>query len=426
MKRNIERLNYHQDQAVEAWVQNNYVGTWMLFPGAGKTIASLKAAYRLLEDGKINKGDTIVFLAETIVREKTLFEDEIPKFKSLFDKDPVADFNIQFRCYQAMPVEEFNNFENIGLLVADEIQDGLSAKYSENIINNKCKHVVALTGAMSLDQHVYPQDIQDNADLLTIYQTDAETKRGEITEFISKGQLLSMYIPVVYKVETKQAIEEGMIAKYQTWIINHHLDTQDRSIKIWKSYDTLGTEQEYYLKKDNFRKDFRKPKYLKMAIGRELTTFLYNLKSKVATTKALLSTLSGKTLIFGERLDILENICPVVRSDNALELIEKFNSGEEPVIASSKMLKQGITLEGVQNIIFFSYSSKWHNMEQRRARIRWVEGVANLYFIVTQGTLEEKWFDKLKKEKGMRGELIQEHDLNIVGHYDSRVLLSQN
>jgi len=120
-KRNIERLNYHQEQAVEAWVQNNYVGTWMLFPGAGKTIASLKAAYRLLEDGKINKGDTIVFLAETIVREKTLFEDEIPKFKTLFNKDPVADFDIQFRCYQAMPVEEFNGFQNIGLLILDEI-----------------------------------------------------------------------------------------------------------------------------------------------------------------------------------------------------------------------------------------------------------------------------------------------------------------
>jgi len=120
MKRNIEKLNFHQDQAVEAWVKNDFKGTFMLFPGAGKTFASMKAAYKLLDLGRIKKGDTIVFMAETIVREKTVFEDELPKFKDIFGKDVLADFDLQFRCYQAMPVEEFNGFNTLGLIIYDE------------------------------------------------------------------------------------------------------------------------------------------------------------------------------------------------------------------------------------------------------------------------------------------------------------------
>ena len=422
--RNFNRINYYQEQAVNAWVNQDFKGTIMLAPGLGKTFTSFHAAYRLLELGRINLGDTIIFLAETTVREKTVFEDEAPKYLELFGKDILKDFNLQFRCYQSMPVEEFDGFKDVALVIFDETQDCLSAKYSENIINSKCPHMIGLTGAMSLEQHVYPQD--EETKVLEVYQTDEETKRGEVTEFISKGQLLEIYMPICYQATSRQAIKEGMISEFQTWIINHHLDTTKKYLKTWKSYDTLDTEQDYYIKKDNFRKNFRNNKFVRTNISRsELPNFLYNLKSKVKVVKALLKTLTGKTLIFGERLDILDEICPTIRSHNANELVDKFNSGELEVIASSKMLKQGITLEGVQNIIFFSYSSKWHNMEQRRARIRWIDdGQAKLFFFVTQGTLEEKWFDKINKEKDSKNKLKHEHDLNIVGHYDSRVLLN--
>lgn len=120
MKRNFNRINYHQEQAVNAWVNQDFKGTIMLAPGLGKTFTSYRAAYKLLELGRINLGDTIVFLAETTVREKTIKEDEAPKFLELFDKDILKDFNLQFRCYQSMPVEEFNNFKNVGLVIFDE------------------------------------------------------------------------------------------------------------------------------------------------------------------------------------------------------------------------------------------------------------------------------------------------------------------
>lgn len=417
----IERLNYHQDKALEAWVDAGFRGTAMLFPGAGKTILAFKAAYKLLELGKIAVGDTILFLAETTVREKTILEDEAPKFKALYGKDILADFDFQFRCYQAIPINEFNS-ESLALVIADELQDTLSAKYSENIINNKCKHTLGLTGAMSLEQHVYPQAIQESASVLKIYQTDEETKKRKVTAFISKGQMLDIFLPVCYKVTTEQAIEEGMISRYKTTIINHHLDNSLLYKKPWKKSVVESTELDYYNVKDKRRSNFSVPNYIKKTIGLDLANMLWNLPSKIVTLKKMMDAIDGQTLIFTERLEILEGVCPVVRPENADKLIDQFNRGDIQFMASSKMLKQGITLKNIRNIIFFSYTSKWHNMEQKRARIRYIEGQqANLYFIVTTGTLEEKWFSKLKQEFGATGKLIKEHSLNVDRVIDSRL-----
>ena len=52
--RNFNKINYHQEQAVNAWVNQNFKGTIMLAPGLGKTFTSFHAAYRLLELGRIN------------------------------------------------------------------------------------------------------------------------------------------------------------------------------------------------------------------------------------------------------------------------------------------------------------------------------------------------------------------------------------
>lgn len=277
-----------------------------------------------------------------------------------------------------------------------------------------------------MEANVFPARVPDEM-LNTVSQSEVATKSKKVLDFVTKGQLLEMFCPVVFKYSTAEAIEAGMIAKFKTFIIQHRLDTTNRSIKTWKSYDRLGTEHDYYSKRNQQRLDWRKSKGSKMRMAREMVDLLYTLPSKTKVVKAILKRLEGeKTLIFGTRKDSLYEITPnVAEPDNYDELIEKFNSGEIKVIASCKLLKQGITLDGVQNIIFHSYTSKWHNMEQMRARVRWLDGEqAKLFFILTLGTFEEKWFGKLKVQKDSRGRVLKVHDLNVEGEIPSSKLIS--
>lgn len=421
----IEKLNEVQNRAVAALEDNNFKGCVMSAPGTGKTFIFIKALYRMLELGLISRRAKVVFLAETIVREKTVWEDEIPKYNSIYKVNVLSDFDISFHCYQAKPDILYNDFENVDVVVCDEVHDAISEKYHTVLSNNKCRYIIALTGAMAMESNVFPSRIPEGM-LNEVSQSEVATKARSVTDFVTKGQVLEMFCPVVFVYTTAQAIEDGVISRFKTYEILHELDNTNKSIQTWKSYPTLGTEYDYYSKRDAIRRDFRQSSFRKMAVAREMSRFLYKLPSKVNVAKAILARLGNqKTLVFGIEKEALYKITPnVVEPDNFNELIDKFNKGDIKVIASAKMLKQGITLNGVQNIIFHSYDSKWHNMEQKRARIRWLDGeFSKLFFIVTQGTYEEKWYSNLRKQKDAEGKIIKIHDLNVTSVVKSSNLL---
>ena len=426
MTERIKKLNEIQAEALEALENRKFKGTVSLCPGGGKTITSFKALYRMQELGLVDFGASVIFLAETNVREKTVWEDEAPKYKKLYNKDVLSDFNFTFHCYQSKPNELYNDFIDVDVVIADEPQDAATAEYHPVITKNKCKYVIGLTGAVSLESNVFPGKIPEGM-LNTVAQSDEATSNKKVTDFVTKGQLFDMFLSFVYTYTTAQAIEDGVISRFKTFEIEHKLDSTNRTIQTWKSYKTLGTELDYYSKRNATRTDFRAATYRKLAVSREMVRFLYTLPSKTDVIKAILHRLGDqKTLIFGVQKEPLKLITDnVVESHNFNELIDKFNSGEINVIASSKMLKQGITLDGVQNIIFHSYDSKWHNMEQKRARIRWLEGdFAKLFFIVTTGTFEEKWYRNLRHQKDSTGQIIQVHDLNVVSKVSSETLVN--
>lgn len=120
MTERIKKLNEIQEQAVIALEHNNFRGCVMAAPGTGKSFIALKTLYRMLQLGLIPKGADVVFLAETVVREKTIWNEEIPKFKDIFGKDVLSDFNIVFHCYQSKPDQIYTNFKNIDVVICDE------------------------------------------------------------------------------------------------------------------------------------------------------------------------------------------------------------------------------------------------------------------------------------------------------------------
>lgn len=405
----LELLNSRQNEAVSSWIHNNGIGTINAAVGFGKNFTAFKCVYKALVKGWINKGDTIWFFAETNVRETTV-HDEAIKFKNIYNLDILKDFTLEFYCYQSLPAGDRV------LDIYDEIHDTLTSKYYKNILDSTAKYKIGLSATIPLNSSVFRSEL-DYQDVDKKSQSDKLTKAGTITKYITKGQLLDILCPICFKYSLSKGIEEDILSPFTTTILEHNLDTKDKSIKIWKTKELLGTEYKYYSSRNRMMSYPDLPSYRKATLGKEMTKFLYNLPSKARVIKNFLKTLSGKTIIFGVELALLEQITDnVVTKDNAEQLINDFNNDVIDVIASSKKLKQGITLNGVSNCIIVSYYSKSGNTIQQLGRIvRYSPNkIAKLYIVVTQGTYEEsRWFPNMSKVYDVKGNVIDTINLNI-------------
>jgi len=389
----VDKVNLIQAAAVDALLSVNH-GTVVAATGIGKTFIFFKYLYKRWKRGEIDKKSLIWFMAETDIREKTL-RDESDEFERYYPGfHPMRDFNIVFKCYQSLPVG------NPVVLACDEVHNSLSEKFQQ-VYNNDRTYTVAFSATIPRNLRIYRDDVNS----------------------ITKGELLAKVAPIVFIYNADSAIEDGVLAPFQTTIINHVLDAQTNNIpSTIKGNPVIQTEHVYYRYRKSIVDNPSSYPYYKKKCGLEMAKLLWRLPSKVDIIKKLIRSLEGSTIIFGVELDLLEQITPnVVKGGGKLQesvnlqLIDFFNSGKIKVIGSAKKLKQGITLEGVTNCILVSYySESWHTIQQLGRVIRFKPGkLANLYIIKTVGTLEEKWYDQMQAVKDENGTKISNINLNV-------------
>lgn len=430
----IKKVNEVQYQAVKSWIDSGGNSTLKLATGTGKNFVAFKCVYAALKLDWINKGDTIRFWAETEVREKTFFEDEAPKFKELYgdDYDIVNDFNCIFSCYQAGLQDSYWESKlDVKIEIYDEIDFALTPVFSKVIEDSNAPYRIGLTATNS-----------DNATVMTsvvseslhgkVRQTDIDTEAGNITDFINKGQLLEVLCPISYEYPLEQAIKDGILSGYETYIINHSLDNIVPYIPKSKSNpdNIFYTEQQFYSRKRWMLSQKFITSIVKGIAGRAMAKTLYELKSKANLTRALLKCIdpNKKILIYGVRKNLLkqitENVC---EKDNVTELINQFNKGEINVIASSKYLQRGISLNNPEVLIIVSYYSTSRELEQILGRmVRYSYGsIKKIFIIKTIGTLEDKWFSNMTKIHDDNNKVVREIDLNIVRQFSTNEILNK-
>lgn len=365
-----------QQEALVKWLENDKKGTAELATGVGKTILALHALYTM------DKSDlTHVFLAETTERKKDLLKD-IKKYNQIFNRDVTNDYNLKFYCYQT--VYKWKD-KKLGLVIADEIHDSLSPKYSEFYFNNNYEALLGLSATV-----------------------DRKTKYEENGQIFTKGELLDKIAPVVFKYTINDSQLAGVSRKLNIYVINHQLEEIEKTVKagsLKKSF--LQTEKASY---DYWDKEYKRSwfiedqelKALKIRItSHKRSNLLFNLPSKVNIIKQLINTINGKTIIFGNSLDALLKITPnVVSSKNDEKKNDfiryNFDNDKIDIIASFKKLKQGANLDKIDNCIIHSYYGVEKDIIQRVGRLRQNgDKVGNVFIILTTGTQEEVWFQKM-------------------------------
>lgn len=345
-----------QKRAFQKWKENK-IGTIVLPTGTGKSFVGLLAAGHICES--IEK-PTILFLAETTAREKTL-RAEILKFEELFNiKLP----SIRFKCYQsAHKLKDYH----YNLVIADEIHSAGSEKYHRFFMNNSFDYCIGLTATPRLDK--------------------------EYTNLIYSK------VPIIFEATIKDAVDAGDILDYELVIVDHKLDSKDKYIKAKNFLTTEKSNYEFNNKLISKAYYMNNEGLLKLLIARR-SLFLYDLKSKEGVVRKLISdNPDKKIIIFGNSLNFLKKVCDhvVEGSDRTtLDYVDMFNEDKIKIIGSFKMLEQGANLKGANMIILASYYSISGTFLQRIGRaLRRDSEMPKIYVIRTLDTVEETWVKKM-------------------------------
>ena len=356
-----------QKEALASWTKNGRKGTVEIITGLGKTKIAMDAI------GTLPKTAKILFLAEVKDREVEL-RNEMKKWK--------VNHDVDFLCYQS--AYKLTN-EKYDLVIADEIHDSLTVKYSEFYENNSYKYILGLSA--TVDRRAWA-DEENN---------------------VRKGDMIKDIAPVVYTYGIDEGQRDGTSRKLNVHVIRHKLDMRNKTVKAGnKKNPFMQTEwSAYQYWSKQMAQAFYMPENIKVFRIRTSSAarakILYNLESKIKATKKLVKKLETKkkrTILFGNSLEALENITPNVVSSNNddktnTKIRSDFDNKKISTIGSFKKLKQGANLVDLDTCVIMSYYSKSKDLIQRIGRMRNDGTLGNVYIFVTMGTQEEKWFETM-------------------------------
>ena len=437
-----------QNEAVDAWEAAGYVGTLNLGVGAGKTFCFFKSLYRLQDAGLLTSDDPVVFKAERSNRWENTVIPEADKFESIFGKNPVKDFKIEFYTYQAN-VKTYAKFT-----AYDEIHDLWTAsRFLQGI--DPFNYKLGLTGTPNENSYVFPDKAVPG-----LHMTQEQLDKLEVNTQATKGDMFKMFCPIVYTKTEEELIDLEVLSPFETVIIWHTLDKTRKNCAITKTWKV--TEDDWWIKRKTYADKLFEEAYSLVAIRKEgmtdsqfesekemiekkkkslmfqatlikrskMSKFLYNLPSKLNVTRKLLNLIDTPTILFSVEKELLWELTENVVDDkkDAVRLVTQFNNGEIDVIATSKALQQGVTLKGLQNIILVTFQSSSGQLIQTIGRvIRRVEGkIGRVYIIVARDTYEEKWLVEMQKVKDSKGRKTRKVNLNVVAEIESDCITKES
>jgi superfamily II DNA or RNA helicase len=466
----IEKLNLLQVEAVQALKANDYTGTVLLFTGSGKSFVKQKTIYSALDDKIIEKGDTIWLMAEEVEsRKRTFFEQEIPKFKKLYGKSIIEDFNFQFHSYQSgeklVEKVKSNKISLPKIILCDEIDSVYTpTRICIFELQDLGTRFCGFTATDAALLNVYTDKIKQYLGhwKLEFRQSDADTKAKKLTDFVNKGQCMQMFCPIVFERDFQWGLDNGLLSPFKTTLIYHTLGTREKNTLISKTKEWYGSEKEFY----DFYKTLAFSNKIEngfkaIILKQKLPQFLSDLPSKIIVGKQILKCLpkSARTLFFAKKLDFLGEITPNVARDywiidgkvvtdlkeykkkhglkhvkslgekiTTVPLLNAFDNGEITELASAQRLQRGITLDPLNTLVLYVSSKQSHAFLQMLGRLlRYKEGkIGHLILIVTRDTYEENWYEQLQEIRDLKGKLIKRIELNIKSIIDSKTLFIKN
>lgn len=327
-----------QQEAYDAWINQNSIGTVIGGTGVGKTLIGIWACRNEIK----NK---ILWLTNAL----RLKDIGTPEDFKKWDVNPDM---VVFETYQSAYKWKDTEWD---LVVADEADFALTPMYSLFFENNKYTKLLMLTGTSTPEK---------------------------TTEYLDR------LAPICYTFTTQKAQQEGILNGSNFIFVHFHL-SEEKTIQLkgfkqseqgmyeWLQKNVIEKWHELQELEENPKSSTAQINYAKKAFQWSINKrkeFLLNLDSsaKIARKLAKARIQEGhKVVSFSKRTEQAEKIAShTYHSKNKKDstVIEDFNSGKIKGFGVVDAINRGENLVGLDTIIYESYDSSTTSFQQRHGR----------------------------------------------------------
>jgi superfamily II DNA or RNA helicase len=366
-----------QLEALNAWKENNYMGTINLPTGVGKTRVLVTAA-----GSDIQKNPEHKWLV--VVPRERLRDVEIPNEFKKWGYWKEFKNNVTVECIQSARNREGEKWDGV---CVDEVHNTLSPENKKLYENNEFKKIICLSA--------------------TIEDED-------------KQEYLFEFAPRVYSKSVKEALALGLISDYRIYNLAVPFTEDEQKaynrnqVSYIKLQNMLGGKRfafnnasKYLKEKGKHPKDKVQNAVMFYAVMRKRKKMCYEASGKIEVTKQLQRKFAEQYgLFFCESIDFAEAVAESI-GDYATtfhsklgkkaraENMKAYTDARTKVkfLSTAKALNEGFNLERCSYAVCGSGSSKQLDQIQRLGRtVRLQEGkVAIFVNLYVPDTQEEKW-----------------------------------
>jgi len=335
-----------QEAAVGEWERSGRFGTVVMPTGAGKTYVGLEAIFRT------SRSTLICVVTEEMAEQwRELIREKLSFDPGIFSGRRKEIKPITVGIYNSVAKHIDSLYDKFSLVIFDEVHHVPASTFKEVAFRSKAKYRLGLSAT--------PERADGNDHLI----------------FLTSGE-------IVYRISFPELLSRGFLAPVRHHIIYVDLSDEERR----------EMSRELFLARNDDERKLIEKKYALKAKNkiREVLRIMEEVKDR-------------KVLIFTEYIDQAEEICRELRKRYKVELMigktsgrseifERFKKGEINVIVTTRVLDEGIDVPDADVAIIVSGSGSRRQMAQRVGRVvRGAPGkVADVYEIVTRGTIEEK------------------------------------
>lgn len=326
-----------QDEAKAAVIKANYIATVLYTVGGGKTKVMLDLAAQLFDDGKINN---ILYLCDS----RRLRDSETDGFLAEVNKwQPQLKKIMKCECYQSFYKKVGEEWD---LVLGDEIDMCITAKYVQGLLHNKFKYKILVSGTI--------------------------TK--------AKRKILDQIAPVVFEFLTEDAEDAGIINKSRFHSYNYRMTEQESEKYRWFNKKIMLISMTDGTDSDAFQFWVRKRKH-----------FMNKLESSIVETRKVMFEFyrrdhSNRLVIFCELTEVADKVCRYSfhgeneKDDN----LTKFQNGEVNALSTVAKIKRGINLKNTNIAIFKDPPVSPTEFSQRYGRMKRLDKdrVSDIVFVI--------------------------------------------
>lgn len=375
---NVFNIRKYQQEAIDAWFDNNNIGLFSMATGTGKTLTAITAAIKLYERKKQ--------LAIIIVCPFQHLVDQWEKDLRVFNFKPICAYESSaiWQPLLRSKIRFFNMNSVDHLCVVTTNSTFMGTKFLTEVLKIKKAALLIVDEAHNIGSQLglsALSKIQSN----TTYRLALSATPERHFDDEGTQKLISYFDQVVYDFSLERAIRENHLTPYYYNIILTSLDNEEYS-----EYISLSCEISKYI----FRKDEKplitdKAKELMLKRSRLVNTSKDKLEKLIKKLKA--SSLDYQNLIYcgiGKDDSGLRQINAVTKAltesigmrvcqftseesrDERKRLISRLSSGDDlHALVAMKCLDEGVDIPCVQSAYIMASSTNKKEHVQRRGRV---------------------------------------------------------